>query len=102
MFIGTINILLASGAQLAEYEVMGLHAPTGMRLNTYRHGSLHPPLRRVSGRRGSHALRVIAMLKIEGAGLAEHKRDLICETFIIVWRHDVEISRGRECAFGRI
>jgi len=68
-----LDVLLASGAKLAENDIVGLHAPAGVSVDANWYGSLHPSMRRVGRGLGGHALGIVAMFEIEFACFAEHE-----------------------------
>lgn len=92
------EILVASGAQFAEYQIMRVHAPAGVVFHPDRNRVCLP----VGGRKrrgpGGHALGVVAMLDVELTGLAEYERNPVGQALIVVGQNNVDVARGSERA----
>lgn len=91
-----------SGAELAENDIMRLHAVRDNFLDGQIYSAGSPSARRVGRSLEGDAACVIAILDIEGTCFADDEGDPIGHALITVWRIDIGIASGCEDAFRRI
>jgi hypothetical protein len=97
-----LEILVASGAELAQNDIMQLHAVRDNFSDGHIYGARLPSARRVSRGLEGDALCVIAIFDIEGTSFADDEGDSIGHAFIAVWWNDIDIASSCEDTFRRI
>jgi hypothetical protein len=97
-----LEVLVATGTEFAQHQVVGLHAPARVLGHSDWNGTCLPVGRREGGRAQADALGVVPVLDVEVARFTQDEGASVCELLVIVGRDHIDVARGRQGPGGRI
>lgn len=86
-----LKVLLSTGTEFAQDQVVRLHAPARVLSDSHRNGTRRPIGRGERRCAKAYALGVVTVFDVEVAGLAQDEGDAIGELFVIAGRDDVDV-----------